>query len=67
METQNLIFFQKNAYISVSAVMFCKQFLTYDVHIDWCYHAIHKHSFRSQHTSVLTTCTFIYVSTSLHH
>ena len=28
----------------VSAVMFCKQFLAYAVHIDWCYHSIHKHS-----------------------
>ena len=29
---------------------------------------IHKHSSRSQHKSVLTTCTLhIYVSTSLHH
>ena len=33
----------------VSAVMFCKQFLAYAVHIDWCYHSIHKHSSRSQH------------------
>ena len=32
-----------------SAVMFCKQFLAYTVHIDWCYHSIHKHSSRSQH------------------
>ena len=32
----------------VSAVMFCKQFLAYAVHIDWCYHSIHKHSSRSQ-------------------
>ena len=29
------------------AVMFCKQFLAYTVHIDWCYHFIHKHSSRS--------------------
>ena len=40
---------RKNAKLSVSAVMFCKQFLAYAVHIDWCYHAIHKHSSRSQH------------------
>ena len=33
----------------VSAVMFWKQFLAYAVHIDWCYHSIHKHSRRSQH------------------
>ena len=33
----------------VSAVMFCKQFLAYTVHIDWCYHSIHKHTSRSQH------------------
>ena len=24
----------------VSAAMFCKQFLAYAVHIDWCYHSI---------------------------
>ena len=47
------------------SVMFCKQFLAYFVHIDWCYHSIHKHSCRSQHTSVLTTCT--YITTSLIH
>ena len=29
--------------------MFCKQFLAYALHIDWCYHSIHKHSSRSQH------------------
>ena len=28
--------------------MFCKQFLAYTVHIDGCYHSIHKHSSRSQ-------------------
>ena len=33
----------------VSAVMFCKQFLAYAVHMDWHYHSIHKHSSRSQH------------------
>ena len=26
-----------NAYLSVSAVIFCKQCLAYTVHIDWCY------------------------------
>ena len=36
----------------VSAVMFCKQFLAYAVHIDWCYHSIHKHSSRSQHAPI---------------
>ena len=46
--------------MSVSAVMFCEQFLSYAVHIDWCYHAIHKHSSRFQHISVLTTCTFMF-------
>ena len=39
--------------------MFCKQFLAYTVYIDWCYYPIHKHSSRSQHISVLTTCTFM--------
>ena len=38
--------------LSVSAVMFSKQFLAYTVHIDWCYYTIHKHSSRSQHISV---------------
>ena len=27
-------FLQKNVYLSVSAVMFCKQFLAYTLHID---------------------------------
>ena len=51
--------FLKNM-LSVSAVMFCKQFIAYTVHIDWCYHSTYKHSFRSQHISVLTTCTFMF-------
>ena len=57
METQKIIFL--NADLSVSAVMFCKQCLAYTVLIDWCYHAIHKHSYRFQHISMLTTCTYI--------
>ena len=36
----------------VSAVMFCKQFFAYAVHIDWCYHSIHKHSSRSPHAPI---------------
>ena len=40
------------ARINVSAVMFCKQCLAYAVHIDWCYHSIHKHSSRSQHAPI---------------
>ena len=36
----------------VSAVMFCKQFLAYAVHIDWCYHSFHKHSSRSRHAPI---------------
>ena len=60
----------------VSAVMFCKQFLAYAVHIDWCYHSIHKHSSRSQHISVCTlmfrqVCTieplFLKTSSGMHH
>ena len=38
--------------IKVSAVMFCIQFLAYIVHIDWCYHSIHKHTNRSQHAPI---------------
>ena len=35
METQKIdILYRKNAYLSVSAVMFYKQFLAYTVHID---------------------------------
>ena len=49
---KKMIFFL-NDYLSVSAVMFCKQRLAYTVHIDWCYHAIHKHSCRFQHISYL--------------
>ena len=46
--------------------MFCKQFLANAMHIDWCYHSIHKHSSRSQHIiSVLANYMHIYVSTSL--
>ena len=41
--------------------MFCKQFIAYAVHINWCYHAISKHSSESQHLSVLTTCTFMFL------
>ena len=47
-------------FLSVPAVMFCKQFLSYAVHIDWCNHGMRKHSCRSQHISVLTTCTFMF-------
>ena len=53
-----LFYSKKHAYLSVFAVMFCKQFLAYTVHIDGCNHAIHTHSSRSQHISVLTTSTF---------
>ena len=56
METKNIdIFF--NAHLRVSGIMFCKQCLAYSLHIDWCYHAIHKHSRWFQHISVLTTCS----------
>ena len=41
---------------------FCKQFLAFTVHIDWCWHFIHKHSCGSQHISVLTTCTYMTTS-----
>ena len=57
---QQSFFFIKNAYPSLSAVMFCKQFLAYTVHIERCYHSIHKHSCGSQHISVLTRCTFVF-------
>ena len=44
METhKKIIFFLKNAYLSVSVVMFCKQFLAYTV----LSHAIYKHSSRA--------------------
>ena len=49
-------------YVSVSAAMFCKQILAYTVHIDWCNHAIHKHTSRSLHISVLTTCSYMTTS-----
>ena len=50
-----------NTYLSVSAVMFCKQYLTYTVLIDRCYHAIHKHSCRTFNIiiSELTACTYM--------
>ena len=42
--------------------MFCKQFLSSTVPIDWCYHSIHKHSSGSQHISVFTTRTYMMTS-----
>ena len=39
--------------------MFYKQFLAYAVHIDWCYHSIHKHSSR-----YILTCSYMMTSTS---
>ena len=55
------ILLKKYAHLSVSAAIFCKQFLAYTVHIDWCYHAaFHKHSCSFQHISVLTTYTLIF-------
>ena len=44
---------EAKARIKVSAVMFCKRFLAYAVHIDWCYHSIHKHTSKSQHAPIL--------------
>ena len=35
MKTFKFEFLLKNAYLSISAVMFCKQFLAYTVHIGW--------------------------------
>ena len=62
MRSQKCYFIKKHAQLTVSAVMFCKQFLAYIVQIDWCNHAIHKHSSRFQHISVLSTCTFMTTS-----
>ena len=60
MESLKFDFPKKHAYLSVSGVMFWKQFVAYAVHIDWCYHIIHKHSCWSQHIFVLTsTCPFM--------
>ena len=41
-DSQNFDFLLKITWLAswVSAVMFCKQFLAYTVHIDWCYHSI---------------------------
>ena len=65
---QKLDFIKKKyAYLSISAVMFCKRCLAYTVHIDWRYHAIHKHSCRSQHVAICVNYMHIYISTSLHH
>ena len=44
--------FIKKKCSTVSAVMFYKQFLAYTLHIDCCYHSIHKHSSRSQHAPI---------------
>ena len=40
METQKIMFFLRNTYLCVSAVMFCKKKIAYAVHIDCCYHSI---------------------------
>ena len=53
---------QHETHLCVSAVIFCKQCLAYTVQIDWCYHAIHKHSSRFQHVSVLIACTYMTTS-----
>ena len=42
-KVKNLVLLRKKR-LTVFAVMFCKQFLAYAVHIDWCYHSFHKHS-----------------------
>ena len=47
-EKSKIYFKKKRTQLSVSAVMFCKQYLVYTVLIDWCYHSIHEHSNRSQ-------------------
>ena len=55
METQKCefhIIMVAKALIRVSAVMFYKQILAYTVHIDWCYHAIHKHISRSKQVPI---------------
>ena len=54
MERSSLVLYHEKSkvWLSVSAVMFCKQFLAYAVHIDCCYHSIHKHSSRSQHAPI---------------
>ena len=47
MGTQKIWFYlekKKHAYLNVTAVMFCKQFSAYTVHIDMCYLTIYKHS-----------------------
>ena len=56
-------FYLKNAYLSVSAALFCQSFLTYTVLIDMstflCY-PLYKHSSWYQHISMLPTCTFMF-------
>ena len=62
------LFYKKNAYLSVSAAMFCNNFLLIlSTLISLLSFAIHKHWSRSQHISVLTSYMHIYFSTSLHH
>ena len=49
-----------NTYLNVS-VMFCKQFLAYTVHIDWCYHSINKHLCRFQHIYIYICVNFMHL------
>ena len=64
MGTQKLDFIIKNKKTCETECFCCHillQCLAYTVHIDRSVsHAIHKHSCRSQHISVLTTCTFMF-------
>ena len=61
---KNLILLKKKqAYLNVSAVMFCKQCLAYTVHIDYYYHAIYKHSNRFQCLYISVNYMHIYFST----
>ena len=54
MRRQRFEFKISHAYQRLFAYVFCKQFLAYTVHIDWCHRATHKHLIRSQHTSILS-------------
>ena len=48
----------------VPAVVLWKQFLAHAVHIDWCYHSIHKHSSRSLHAPIGDASSSLRGSTS---
>ena len=67
-ESKNLVSsIKKSSYFNVSAIMFCKQFLAYTVHVDGpaFSYTIHKHLCISQHT-ICVNYMHIYKRKNIH-